>query len=94
MGALGQESSSSFCVGLYSPPLLLCLWGFRPTSAHVNLAKYREFDCNVSIAAPLVLLSRLSVGWMKAWLLGKQSLISFSEELSSRPPYLSLLTLS
>lgn len=94
VGALRQESSSSLCVGLSTPPLLLCLWGFRPASAHVNLAKYREFDCNVSIAAPLVLLSRLSVGWMKAWLLGKQSLVSFTDESSSCPPYLSLLTLS
>lgn len=94
VGALRQESSSSLCVGLSTPPLLLCLWGFRPASAHVNLAKYREFDCNVSIAAPLVLLSRLSVGWMKAWLLGKQSLVSFPDESSSCSPYLSLLTLS
>lgn len=74
--------------------LLLCLWGFRPTSAHVNLTKHREFDCNISVAAPLVLLSRLSVGWMKAWLLGKQALVSFPDESSSCPPYLSLLTLS
>lgn len=44
------------------------------TPAHINLAKYRGYYCNVSVAAPLVLFSRLSAGWMKAWLLGKQPL--------------------
>lgn len=51
------------------------------TSAHINLAKYRGYYCNVSVAAPLVLLSaslrgvdESSAPWETA------SLISFIDE--------------
>lgn len=65
-----------------TPPLLIVRRALDPLiSAHINLVKYIGYYCNVCRAAPLLLFSHLSAGWMKAQLLGKQpSLISFTDE--------------
>lgn len=57
----------------WTAPLHILRGALDPLSpTHINLAKYRGYYCNVSVATPLVLLSDLSAGWMKAWLLGKR----------------------
>lgn len=92
VGAM-KERSCSFSVDCLSCPLVLdCFpacssWGYPLTSAHINLAKYRGYYCNVRRAAPLVLLSHLSVGWMKARLLGKQPL-SFPLQMNLRGDFI------
>lgn len=75
-------------VGLGLAPLHILRRALDPlTSAHINLAKYWGYYCNVSVAAPLVLLSHLcgvdesSAPWETA------SLISFHEWISRATSY-------
>lgn len=90
VGTLRRESSSSFCVGLHAPPLLLCLWAFRPTSAHVNLDKYRVLDCSVS---SLRSLSFTSLRGEDESLAPWETVSPFLLQMNRlHAPYLSLLT--
>lgn len=90
VGTPRRESSSSSCVGLHAPPLLLCLWGFRPTSAHVNLNKYRALDCSVSSLRSLPFTSLRGEDESSApW----ETVSSFLLQMNRlRAPYLSSLT--
>lgn len=88
VGTPRRESSSSFCVGLHAPPLLLCLRGFRPTSAHVNLDKYRALDCSVSSLRSLSFYISPWGGWKLGSLGNSLSFPSADESSSCSLPLL------